>query len=157
MDNSLASMNPNVHGSSEPLLRIALEAIGALTAESLSHGEENFAPVRIPQPCQPNIKTVAYEAPRETFKPIPLTPTHQTVLRSMVLGLSTKQIAYELHRSPKTIAAHRMQIMERLHIHNLAGLIFYALKHRLIEPTDYDRLHSAPPQRHPGRLIPRRS
>jgi DNA-binding NarL/FixJ family response regulator len=46
----------------------------------------------------------------------------------MALGLSTKQITYELRRSPKTIAAHRAEIMQRLRIRDIAGLVIYALR-----------------------------
>lgn len=64
---------------------------------------------------------------------IPLTTKQREVLYYLALGLSTKEIAYRQHRSPKTIAAHRAQIMERLGLRDLASLVIYAIRHRIID------------------------
>jgi len=53
------------------------------------------------------------------------------VLQLIGEGLSTKEIAARLHLSVKTIETHRRQIMEKLGIFNIAGLIKYALREGL--------------------------
>lgn len=56
-----------------------------------------------------------------------LTPRQREVISLLAEGKSTKQIAFHLGVSIKTVETHRQQIMDRLDIHNLAGLIKYAL------------------------------
>jgi len=62
-----------------------------------------------------------------------LTPRQSEVLTRLALGRSTKEIAFELQLSPKTVETYRAQIMERLEIHDLAGLVRYAIRHNLID------------------------
>jgi len=57
-----------------------------------------------------------------------LTPRQQEVLRLLAEGNSTKDIAFALSLSVKTIETHRAQIMERLEVHDLAGLVRYAIR-----------------------------
>ncbi|MHB1311484.1 MAG: response regulator transcription factor [Gemmatimonadaceae bacterium] len=61
-----------------------------------------------------------------------LTPRQREVLRLVAGGASTKQAAAALGLSTKTVEAHRAQLMERLGIHDLPGLVRYALRKGLI-------------------------
>lgn len=61
----------------------------------------------------------------------PLTPREQEVLEAMAEGLSTKEIAWRLHVSTKTIETHRKQVMDKLDLHNLADLVKYAIREGL--------------------------
>jgi DNA-binding NarL/FixJ family response regulator len=54
------------------------------------------------------------------------------VLQNIALGFSTKQIAQRLGISPKTVDAHRAQLMERLNIHDIPGLVRYAIRIGLV-------------------------
>ena len=54
--------------------------------------------------------------------PDPLTPRQRDVLKRVAEGRSTKEIAFDLNLSVKTVETHRAQIMERLGIRNVAGL-----------------------------------
>ena len=47
-------------------------------------------------------------------------------------GHSTKEIAAALSLSIKTVETHRAQVMERLDIHDVAGLVRYAIRMGLI-------------------------
>lgn len=53
------------------------------------------------------------------------------VLQLMAEGRSTKEIAAHLGLSVKTVETHRRQIMEKLGIFNLAGLIKFAIREGL--------------------------
>ena len=61
-----------------------------------------------------------------------LTPRQREVLKLIARGRSTKEIAYDLNLSVKTVETHRAQIMERLGIRDLAGLVRYAIRVGLV-------------------------
>jgi DNA-binding NarL/FixJ family response regulator len=62
-----------------------------------------------------------------------LTARQIEVLKLLALGRSTKEIAFELQLSPKTVETHRAQIMERLGVRDLASLVRYAIRNGLID------------------------
>ncbi len=58
----------------------------------------------------------------------PLTERQSQVLKMIAEGLSTKQIGSQLNLSVKTIETYRAQIMDKLDIHDIAGLVRYAIR-----------------------------
>jgi DNA-binding NarL/FixJ family response regulator len=60
--------------------------------------------------------------------PEPLTPRQREILRLIAEGKSTKEIAFALEISVKTVETHRAQLMDRLDIHDVAGLVKYAIR-----------------------------
>lgn len=64
--------------------------------------------------------------------PVELTPRQREVLTLVAEGYSTKDIARTLGISVKTVETHRAQLMERLGIHDVAGLVRYAIKMGLV-------------------------
>ncbi len=62
-----------------------------------------------------------------------LTPRELEVLQLIAEGQSNKQIAGELSISVKTVEKHRQQIMDKLSIHDVAGLTRYAIAKGIIE------------------------
>jgi DNA-binding NarL/FixJ family response regulator len=63
-----------------------------------------------------------------------LSPRQREVLRLIAEGRTTKQIGQMLDISVKTVETHRAQLMERLDIHDVAGLVRFAISVGLIEP-----------------------
>ena len=61
-----------------------------------------------------------------------LTPRQREILQSIAEGKNTKEIASVLDISPKTVEAHRLQLMERLNIHDVPGLVRYAVRSGLV-------------------------
>jgi DNA-binding NarL/FixJ family response regulator len=57
-----------------------------------------------------------------------LTHRQRQVLQLFVTGCSTREIARGLHISAKTVETHRAQLQRRLDIHDLAGLVRYAVR-----------------------------
>ena len=56
-----------------------------------------------------------------------LTPRQREVLRLMAEGKCSKEIAAELSISSKTVHCHRLELMAKLQIFNVAGLTKYAV------------------------------
>jgi DNA-binding NarL/FixJ family response regulator len=63
----------------------------------------------------------------------PLTPRERQVLQLIAEGKTTKEIAQLLGVSVKTAETHRSHIMEKLSIHDTAGLVRYAIRRGVIE------------------------
>ncbi|MBI3569829.1 MAG: response regulator transcription factor [Gammaproteobacteria bacterium] len=63
-----------------------------------------------------------------------LTPRQREVLQLIAEGHTTKQIAQRLHLSAKTVETHRSQLMKQLGIHEVAGLVRYAIRTGLVSP-----------------------
>jgi DNA-binding NarL/FixJ family response regulator len=54
----------------------------------------------------------------------------------IVRGKSTREIANGLGLSIKTVEAHRSQIMKRLQIFDVAGLVLFAVREQIISLDD---------------------
>lgn len=65
-----------------------------------------------------------------------LTPRQREVLQLIAEGNTTKQIARKLVISVKTAETHRTQLMDRLDIHDVAGLVRYAVRKGLIRTDE---------------------
>lgn len=64
-----------------------------------------------------------------------LTGRQREILQRVARGRSTKDIASELGLSPRTVSNHRLQIMQRLGLHDIASLTRYAVERGLVEPA----------------------
>jgi len=61
-----------------------------------------------------------------------LTPRQREILQLVAEGHTSKDIAQRLALSFKTVEGHRAQVMERLGIHDLAGLVRFAVRAGLV-------------------------
>jgi DNA-binding NarL/FixJ family response regulator len=61
-----------------------------------------------------------------------LSARQREVLQLLAEGKTTKEIAGLLEVSPKTIEAHRAQLMDRLQIHDVPGLVRFAIRTGLV-------------------------
>ena len=64
---------------------------------------------------------------------ISLTPREREVLQLIAEGRANKQIAAAMAISVKTVEKHRQSVMDKLDIHDIAGLTRYALGRKIIE------------------------
>lgn len=64
-----------------------------------------------------------------------LTPRQVEVLRMVAEGHRTREIATRLKLSVKTVESHRGEIMKRLEIHDIVGLVRYAMRVGLASAT----------------------
>jgi DNA-binding NarL/FixJ family response regulator len=65
-----------------------------------------------------------------------LTSRQREVLQLIAEGHTTQEIAERLQLGVKTVETHRAQLMERLDIHDVAGLVRYAIRIGLVNPED---------------------
>ena len=63
-----------------------------------------------------------------------LTPRQREVVQLIAEGHSTKEVARRLDLSVKTVETHRTQSMKQLDIHEVTGLVRYAMREGLISP-----------------------
>lgn len=63
-----------------------------------------------------------------------LTSRQREVLQLIAEGHTTKDIAQRLNLSVGTVETHRTELMQRLDIHDVAGLVRYAIRTGLVSP-----------------------
>lgn len=63
-----------------------------------------------------------------------LTERQIEILTLIARGHASKEVAFELGLSSKTVDVHRARIMERLGIDDVAGLTLYCVRHGLVDP-----------------------
>lgn len=62
-----------------------------------------------------------------------LTPRQRQVLQLVAEGLGTREVAEKLHVSIKTVETHRAQLMDRLNIHDVPGLVRFAIRTGIVD------------------------
>jgi DNA-binding CsgD family transcriptional regulator len=110
VETALRQAQERLQALSQPLMHVQDQGSKQLVREYLHHGRN---------------QSVAAQK---------LTPRQREVLQLIAEGHSTKAMAQRLSISVKTIETHRMDIMNRLAIHDVAGLVRYAIRIGLITP-----------------------
>lgn len=111
------------------LLKDAVAAELGLALAAVARGEVYLSPAI----SRRVLDAYLARASRATPPPDPLTPRQRETLRLIAEGKNTKQIAGELGLSVKTVETHRAELMRRLGIHEVAGLVKYAVRTGLVE------------------------
>jgi DNA-binding NarL/FixJ family response regulator len=111
-------------GASGYLLKKATEAELELAVRAVAHGDTWLSP-GVARPLFDGCARVpdTLRAPFEA-----LTSRQREVLQLIAEGQSVKDVARRLDLSVKTVETHRAQIMARLRIHNVQGLVRYAIR-----------------------------
>jgi len=112
------------------LLKDAATGELELALRSVMRGESWFSPAVSRQVVEGYVQRVGGEAVADV-----LTARQREVLKLVAGGKSTKEIAFDLNLSVKTVETHRAQIMERLGIRDVAGLVRYALRTGLVSDS----------------------
>ncbi|MFO0584972.1 MAG: response regulator transcription factor [Anaeromyxobacter sp.] len=97
-----------------------------LALEAISRGDTYLSP-GISRPALDELLASGKASPLET-----LSPRQREVLRRIAEGQATKEIAFELGLSVKTVETHRAQLMERLGIRDVPGLVRLAIRAGLV-------------------------
>lgn len=99
----------------------------------VARGELAFSPEVAQRVCDGRGSSGAVEPTAPSSRLGMLTPREQQILRMIGQGQSRTAIAQVIHRSPKTVDAHRASIMEKLGIHDRVELARYAIREGLVE------------------------
>jgi DNA-binding NarL/FixJ family response regulator len=109
-------------GAAGYVLKDAERAELELALKSVARGGSYLSPAV----SRPVITDYAERASRDPVGR--LTPRQREILQLIAEGHSTREIAAKLDLSAKTIETHRAQLMSRLDIHDVAGLVRYAIR-----------------------------
>jgi DNA-binding NarL/FixJ family response regulator len=116
-------------GAAGYLLKGAATEELELAIRSVARGETYLSP--------PVSKPVIMEYIRRTNVGLTsrerLSPRQAQILKLIAEGRTTKQVALELAISVKTVETHRAALMTRIGIHDVAGLVRYAVKVGLVD------------------------
>lgn len=63
-----------------------------------------------------------------------ITPRQREILRMVARSHTSREIGERLDISPRTVETHRANMMQRLGIHDVAGLVRFAISEGLVEP-----------------------
>ena len=117
-------------GAAGYLLKDSAKAELELAVRAVARGETYLSPP-VSKHVIADYVQHAIGAPAMPIDDIPLerlTTRQREVLRLIAAGHTSQSIANTLGISVKTVETHRAQIMERLDIHDVAGLVRYALR-----------------------------
>jgi len=115
-------------GASGYMLKDSATAELELALQAVIQGETYLSPRISKQMVEGYVQRVGGEQPKSDT----LTPRQRQVLQLIAGGHSTKEIAYRLELSVKTVETHRAQLMDRLQIRDIAGLVKYAIRNGLV-------------------------
>ena len=119
-------------GAAGYLPKSAASAELELAISQVTSGEKYLSPII----AQRASLESATRGPMGRSAPVELTPRQREVLVLVSQGYSTKDIARTLGISVKTVETHRAQLMERLGIHDLAGLVRYSIRTGIVNLDD---------------------
>ena len=77
-------------------------------------------------------EVLALMSSAERTPSVDLSPRQQEVLRLIVNGHRMKEIAANLHLSPRTVETIKYEMMRNLNVHSSTELVRYAIEHRLV-------------------------
>jgi DNA-binding NarL/FixJ family response regulator len=117
-------------GAAGYLLKGAKLAELALAIKAVTRGETYLSPPVSKQVIKDYVRRVG--GGETLFER--LTPRQREILQLIAEGYTTKDIGKALDISVKTVETHRAQLMERLDIYDVAGLVRYAIKIGLVQP-----------------------
>lgn len=117
------------------LLKDAAPGELELAVRSVARGEIYLSPSVSKHVVDEYLHRGRVNAPLLEHKPFEeLTSRQREILQLIAEGNSTKEIASRLDLSTKTVDSHRTELMARLGIHDVAGLVRYAIRVGLVSP-----------------------
>jgi DNA-binding NarL/FixJ family response regulator len=120
-------------GAAGYILKDAATVELELAIRSVVRGETYLSPAVSKHVVEGYVRRVGEQTPPAVAGPLErLTPRQREILQLIAEGYTTKEIASRLDLSVKTVETHRTQLMQRLGIHDVAGLVRYAIKSGLV-------------------------
>lgn len=117
-------------GAKGYLLKDAGTAELELAIKAVTRGDTYLSPAVSRHVVDDYVRRV--EGDRDMSPLEKLTPRQREILQMIAEGKTTKEIARQLDLSIKTVETHRTQLMERLDLHDVAGLVRFAIRRGLV-------------------------
>lgn len=115
-------------GASGYLLKDAATSELELAVRAVARGETYLTPTISKRVIDDYLmRTTGAQGPVDQ-----LTKRQREILQLIAKGYTSKEMAQMLDLSPKTIETHRTQLMKQLDIHDVAGLVRYAIRVGLV-------------------------
>lgn len=115
-------------GASAYLVKESATAELALALAAVMAGQIYLSPAVSRQVVDRYVRRMEHESAAV----VALTARQRETLILIAQGHGTKEIAYRLQVSVKTVETHRAQLMAKLEIHNVPGLVRYAIREGLV-------------------------
>lgn len=107
-----------------------------MALQALRGGGQYLSPAVIPLVVSQAVRKSTPLPASTDGSPGTLTERQIEILRLIARGESTRSIATGLGLSVKTVEAHRSQVMHRLRIYDIAGLVLFAVREGIIQVND---------------------
>lgn len=107
----------------------------ATAIRAVSKGGKFFSPRVSEIMVQAYVKKAEAREERESKDELPLTKRELEILELVAEGLNNQQMAERLFISTRTVETHRMNIMQKLDIHDAANLVRFAINLKIKAPS----------------------
>ena len=98
--------------------------------QAVRSGNSYLSPAVTQQVLEPIARSNGSKAPQRSI----LTEREREVLHLIAEGYSSREIAERIQLSCKTVETHRANLMDKLAIHKVAGLVRFAMRAGLVSP-----------------------
>jgi DNA-binding NarL/FixJ family response regulator len=122
-------------GASGFLIKQSASQVLPVAIRQTFKGLEFYSPTISRRIIQQQLKAQLRGDGRNVNKAIELTSREMEVLQLVAEGKANKETAVEMNISIKTVEKHRQNVMEKLNIHDTAGLTRYAIANGIIESS----------------------
>lgn len=117
-------------GASGYLLKDSASTELALAVRAVLRGENYLSPAASKSVLTDYVQRLRSDGSSE----VRLTPRQREILQLIAEGCSTKEVARRLDLAVKTVETHRGLLMKQLDIHEVAGLVRYAMRAGFVSP-----------------------
>jgi DNA-binding NarL/FixJ family response regulator len=118
-------------GASGYLLKDSATTELALAVRAVLRGETYLSPAASKGVLSDYVQRLRSDSSADVH----LTPRQREVLQLIAEGCSTKEVAQRLGLAVKTVETHRTLLMKQLDVHEVAGLVRYAVRAGIVSPT----------------------
>jgi two-component system response regulator NreC len=123
----LRAINAGVKGY---LLKESAEEDLSRAVKAVSQGKPYFSPAITQTLLEDYMRVLKQEGLSDTFEL--LTAREKEVLQLLAEGKTNKEVATILDVSLYTVESHRTNLMQKLHLHNTAEIVLYAVRKNLV-------------------------
>lgn len=97
------------------------------------HGGETYYSAEVAETVMQNMMKGGIKRSNKLVVDLPLTSREKEVLHLIIKEFTNQEIADELFISPRTVDAHKRNLLEKTGSKNIAGLVLYAIEKNLFE------------------------